>query len=71
MCALFEAEWKCVCLERVNAVDDIMSKDGDCIIIGAKKMCYDVNFNKSTFKVHDRNSDLLHNDENPLLQFDQ
>ena len=70
MCALFKAEWQCVCLECVGAVDAIMPADRDCIILGAKKMHHDVNFNKSTFKVRDRNSDLLHKDENTLFQHD-
>ena len=57
-------------LERVNVVDFIISIDEDCIIIGAKKMHYDVNFNNSTFKLHGRNSDILRKDVNPLLQYD-
>ena len=33
----FEVEYQCVCLERMELFDVIMSTDGDCIILGAKR----------------------------------
>ena len=38
MCAQFEAEWQCVCLERMNPIDAAMSSDGDCITHGVSKL---------------------------------
>ena len=54
MRAPFEAEWQCVCLEKHHIVDAVVSTDGDCIILGVKKLCWNVNFNTETFHLHDR-----------------
>ena len=43
-CTPFEAELHCVCLECANVVDRVMPKDGDCVVVGSKNVCFNVNF---------------------------
>ena len=68
MCATFEAEWQCVYLEKHNIVDAIMSTDGDFVVLGAKKLCFNVNFRDETFQLCHRTIDAMSDDENPLLK---
>ena len=55
-CAPFEAEWYCVCSERENVVDGIISKYGDCMTLCAQIVHFNANFNDGHFQV-------FHNDE--------
>ena len=55
-------------MERMIIVDDIMSTDGDCMILGVKKMCYDVNFNNHAFKFFDLNADVKLIEHDPLFR---
>ena len=50
--------------------DDITPAEGDCIMLGAKKVCCDVNFHGHTFKLCDMNEDLNKMDLNPLFNHD-
>ena len=70
MCSPFDAEWQCVHLEQVNEVDAIMSTDGDCIILGAKKVYYNVNFNNHTFNLYDIEIEVKEKELNPLFKYD-
>ena len=67
MCAPFEAEWQCACLEQCNIVDSAMSTDGDCVILGVRKLYYNVNFNSCAFQVYDKEIDIIDKIKNPLF----
>ena len=65
----FEVEWHCLRLEQANVVDGVTSKDGDCVVLGAKKVRFNVNFNNESFQVFNMDND--NNSEiNPLLTRD-
>ncbi len=50
--APFEAEWQLVMLEKSCEIDAIMSVDGDCVILGAKKLYVDVKFSEKKLRVY-------------------
>ena len=54
----------------MGMVDATTSTDGCCIILGSKKLCYDVNCTNIIFKVHDCNVDFQHKEENPLIYYE-
>ena len=56
-----------MCLENKNAVDGVMSNDGDCVMLGAKNFCFNVNFNSETFQMCDKGVDCAKVDDNPLF----
>ena len=60
----------CVCLEQMNIVDAVMSIDGDCIVLGATKLCFNVNFNSEMFQVYEKSIDTLDTQKNPLFQYE-
>ena len=37
----------------------MMSIDGDCVTLGAKKMHFNVNFNNETFQLHDEITEMI------------
>jgi len=45
-----------------------MSIDGDCIVLGARKLCFNVNFNSEMFQVYEKSIDTLDTQKNPLFQ---
>jgi 5'-3' exonuclease len=47
-----KAEWQLVQMESENVVAAVMMTDGDAIILGAKTILFDVDFNKKTWKVY-------------------
>ena len=53
-CAPFEAYSQCVCLECMDVADDVMTTDGDCIMHGVNKLYYEWNYEKRTFRLHER-----------------
>ena len=53
-CATFEAEWQFTCLERMNVADAVMTTDDDCIMHGVNKLYYEWNYEKRTFRLHER-----------------
>ena len=57
MCTPSQVEWQCMHLEHKNAVDGMMSNDGNNIVIGAKKIFFNVNFNSETFQVYEKSVD--------------
>ena len=71
MRAPFEAEWQCVCLERMNLVDAVMSSDGDCITHGASKSHHGWNFVKRTFLFHDKDVESMNALGNPIFKHNE
>ena len=69
-CAPFEAEWQCVHRERNNIVDSIISVDGDCIILGARKIYFKDKFENDTFSACIKEEDTNEKDANPLFAYD-
>jgi 5'-3' exonuclease len=53
-CAPFEAEWQLVQMESENVVTAVMMTDGDAIILGAKTVLFDVDFEKRRWKVYEQ-----------------
>ena len=54
----------------MKIADGVISKDGDCVILGAEKVYFNVNFNWSTFKVYDKCVNILNVQSNPLFKYD-
>ena len=48
-------------------MDAIMTTDGDCAILGANKLCFNVNSNNETFQSHDKTNDTIDKVRNPIL----
>ena len=67
MCAPFEVKWKCVHLEQMNIVHGVMSIDDDCIVLGARKLYFKINFKTETFQFYDKITDALNGDKNLLF----
>lgn len=67
-CALFEAEWQLVQLEKDNVIDALMTEDGDAVVLSGQTILFDVNFNKKEWKVC-RQSDIV-NGDSPLARYD-
>ena len=49
-CAPFEAEWQLCQLEKENSIDAIVSVDGDCVVLGAKRLIYQVDWVKCKYE---------------------
>ena len=67
-CVPFEAEWQLVQMESENIISAVMTTDGDAIILGAKTVLFDVDFNKKKWKVY-RQHDLIAGNS-PLSAYD-
>ena len=50
-CAPFEAEWQLVQAEKQKLIDAAATTDGDAVMLGAKMVFFDVDFQKKKFKV--------------------
>ena len=47
----------------------MMSTDGDCIVLGAEKLYFNVNFNTETFQIYEKSVDILCVEKNPLFKY--
>ncbi len=56
ICAPFEAEWQLVYLEKEKTIDAIITSDSDAIILGAKRVIFDINFERGEYREY--NEDL-------------
>ena len=54
----------------MKIADGVMLKDGDCVILGAEKMYFNVNFNQLTFKVYGKRVNILNVQSNLLFKYD-
>ena len=54
----------------MKIADGVISKDGDCVILGAEKVYFNANFNQSTFKVYDKRINILNVQSNLLFKYD-
>ena len=53
-CAPFEAEWQLVYMEKQRQIDAIHSIDGDLIILGAKRLVYNIDCTKQRYLEYNR-----------------
>ena len=58
-------------MEKVKIADALISTDWDCVVLGVNSLCYNVNLNQHTFKVHNKEIDCNDKINNPLFKYDQ
>ena len=54
VCAPFEAEQQLVKLEKDGKSDAVISMDGDCLVLGHKKIMHNMDWRKKKFEMHDQ-----------------
>ena len=62
MVAPFEAEWQLVYLEQQGLIHGIVSRDGDCVILGANRVYTEVDYTNQRFTIYQRNHVLVGHD---------
>ena len=48
--APWEGEWQLVQMERDGRIDGIIANDGDCFILGSRRIIFDIDFGKRQFR---------------------
>ena len=58
-------------MEKEKLADDVMSKDGDCVMLSVDVLYYKVNFNDQTFKMYNKENEKKDIDKNPLFAHEE
>ena len=57
-CAPYEAEWQLVKLEKDGIINAIVSIDGDCVVLGAKRVIFSLDYKREMYREYNLNTAL-------------
>ena len=67
--APYEAEWQLVRLEADNDIHAVASIDGDCVVLGAKRVIYYIDWAKQKYEMFDQ-EEVLRSKDDLLAEYD-
>ena len=70
-CAPFEADHKCVCLEKTCQFEAMMSRHGDCVTLGVEHLYYNINFNEQKLQAYCKAKNIINKELNPLFNYEE